>query len=195
VENLVLVRKKSREIRLYVDFHNLNQVYDKDNYPVPSMERILQLIFDFEMFSLLDRFFIYNQVLVAEADLLKTTFHTKWGMYAYQRIPFGLINVVATFQHAMDIVFKGLIGHTVVVYLDDVTVFQEKVRPRSSSETYIQKILEVWYLFKSQEKIFVVLEGKLLGTIISKKIQNDPNLYYRFLGLITRSLYSFSLER
>ena len=41
VLNLVLVRKKSREIRLCVDFRNLNRASDKDNYPVPPMEQIL----------------------------------------------------------------------------------------------------------------------------------------------------------
>jgi hypothetical protein len=42
VSNLVLVWKKNREIRLCVDFRNLNRVSDKDNYPVPPMEQILQ---------------------------------------------------------------------------------------------------------------------------------------------------------
>jgi hypothetical protein len=48
----------------------------------------------------------YNQVLMEELDLLKTTFRTKWGTYRYIRIPFGLINASATFQRAMDIISK-----------------------------------------------------------------------------------------
>ena len=65
VSNLVLVRKKSGEIRLSVDFRNLNRASDKDNYPVPPMEHILQMVSGFELFSLLDEFLGYNQVLVA----------------------------------------------------------------------------------------------------------------------------------
>ena len=49
-----------------------------------------------------------------------------WGIFSYKRIPFGLINAGATFHRAMDIAFQGLIGHSVVVYLDDVTVFSKK---------------------------------------------------------------------
>jgi len=60
--------KKSWDIRLCVYFQNLNQASDKDNYHVPSMEEILQLIFYDEMFSLLERFSIYNQVLVVESN-------------------------------------------------------------------------------------------------------------------------------
>ena len=58
-------------------------------------------------------------------DQLKTTFRTPWGTYAYRKIPFGLINVGATYQIAMDIAFWGLINHSVLVYLDDVTMYSK----------------------------------------------------------------------
>jgi hypothetical protein len=58
-------------------------------------------------------------------DQLKTTFRTPWGTYAYRKMPFGLINVSATFQRAMGIAFRGLTNQSVVVYLDDVTVFSK----------------------------------------------------------------------
>eukprot|EP00253_Pinus_taeda_P032005 PITA_32005 len=56
--------------------------------------------------SFLDGFSGYNQVLVQLDDQLETKFRTKWGTYAYRKMPFGLINVGATFQRAMDIAFK-----------------------------------------------------------------------------------------
>ena len=102
--------EKVGEIRLCVDFRNLNHASDKDNYPVPPMEQLLQMVSGSELFSLLDGFSGYNQVLVAEEDRLKTTFRTKWGTFTYRRMPFGLINAGATFQRAMDIAFRGLIG-------------------------------------------------------------------------------------
>ena len=40
-------------------------------------------------------------------------------------MPFGLINAGATFQRAMDIAFRGFINHSVVVYLDNATVFSK----------------------------------------------------------------------
>jgi len=61
------------------------------------------------MFSLLDDFSSYNQVLVAESDKHKTTFRAKWCTFALKRMPFGLINTGATFQCTMDIDFCGLI--------------------------------------------------------------------------------------
>ena len=49
-----------------------------------------------------------------------------WGTFPYKIIPFGLINVGATFQRAMDIAFRGLMHNTIVVYLDDITVYSKK---------------------------------------------------------------------
>ena len=79
-----------------------------------------------ELFSLLDGFSGYNQVLVAEEDRLKTTFRTKWGTFAYRRMPFGLINAGATFKRDMDIYFHDMIGRSVLVYLNDVMIFSKK---------------------------------------------------------------------
>jgi hypothetical protein len=68
VENLVPVRKNYGEIRLCVDFINLNRESKNDNYTVPPMEQLLQTVFGSNIFSLLDGFSGYNQVLVSEED-------------------------------------------------------------------------------------------------------------------------------
>jgi hypothetical protein len=105
LENIVPVRKQSGEIRLCVDFRNLNKASKKDNYPVPPMEQLLQTVSSLDILSLLDGFSGYNQVLVLEEDHLKTIFRTKWGTFTYKRMPFGLINAGETFQRAMDMAF------------------------------------------------------------------------------------------
>lgn len=107
VSNMVPVRKKNGDIRICIDFRNLNKACQKDNFPLPPMEQILQAVAGSKLMSFLDGFLGYNQVLVHPDDQLKTTFRTKWGTYAYRKMPFGLINAGATFQRAMDIAFKG----------------------------------------------------------------------------------------
>jgi hypothetical protein len=103
------------------------------------MEQILQQVSSSERLSLLDGFSGYNQVLMSPPDQLKTTFRTPWGTYAYRKIPFGLINSGATFQRAMDIAFRGLINQSVVVYLDDVTVFSKN---ETNHLAHLQAILQ-----------------------------------------------------
>jgi hypothetical protein len=152
-----------------VDFRNLNQASDKDNYLVPPMEQILQLVSGSQMFSLLEGFFGYNQVLVAKPDQLKTTSQTKLGTFSYHIIPFGMINIGENFQWDMDISFKGLIGQRMVVYLDDVIIYSKK---RANHPHHLKKIFERCKKYgislNPKKSVFVVLEGKLLGHIISK---------------------------
>lgn len=97
VTNIVSMRKKNWEIQICVDFRNLNQASLKDNYALPNMDHILQTVFGSEMMSMLDSFSGYNQISVAENEQHKTTFITPWGTFAYNHMPFGLINVGATF--------------------------------------------------------------------------------------------------
>ena len=96
------------------------------------------------MLSLLDSFSGYNQVLVSPVDQLTNTFRTPWGTYSYRNMPFGLINVGATFQREMDATFRGLINHFVIVYLDDVTVFSKN---RSDHISHLRKVLECYRKF------------------------------------------------
>jgi len=79
------------------------------------MEQILQSVAGSDLMYFLDGFSGYNQILVRPDDILKNTFRSKWGTYAYQKLPFSLINVGSTFQQAMDIVFKGLMNMKVIV--------------------------------------------------------------------------------
>ena len=60
VENIVPIRKKNGEIRICVDFSNLNQASLKDNFALPIMDQILQIVVNLEMMSFLDGFSSYN---------------------------------------------------------------------------------------------------------------------------------------
>ena len=98
VVNLVPIQKKTRDIFLCIDLCNLNLASQKENYPFPSLDEVLQIVNGLNMMSFLDGYSGYNQVMVDEEDRLKIAFTTKWGNFSYRRMPFGLINVGATFQ-------------------------------------------------------------------------------------------------
>ena len=91
------------------------------------------------------------------------------GHLHLQKIPFGLINVGATFQREMDIDFHGLINQSVVVYLDDVTVFFKNKRDHLS---HLRAMLEWCHKFdislNPKKIVFAVEQGKLIGFIVSK---------------------------
>jgi hypothetical protein len=60
VANLVPVGKKNGEIRLCVEFRNLNKSLLKDNYPLPKMDHILQRVVGGNIISMIDGFSGYN---------------------------------------------------------------------------------------------------------------------------------------
>jgi ribonuclease HI len=105
ISNLVPTKKKTGEIILCIDFRNMNKVSLKDNYPLPKMDNIFQKVVGASRISLLDGFSGYNQVLFHPKDQEKTTFTTPRRTFMYLKMPFGLMNVGATFQREMDITF------------------------------------------------------------------------------------------
>jgi hypothetical protein len=126
MSNLIVVRKKSGDIHLCVNFRNLNQPSLKDNYPLPNMEHLLQRVTGASMMSMLDGFSGYNQVLLNREDQLKTTFTTPWRTFMNLRMPFGLMNVGATYQRAMDFAFRDLIHKIIEIYQNDFTVVSKE---------------------------------------------------------------------
>jgi hypothetical protein len=161
------VRKKSGQIRLCVDFKNLNRNSKKENYPLPKMEHILHRVTGASRISMIDGFFGYNQISILPEDREKTTFTTPWGTFMYAKMPFGLMNTGATFQRAMDISFIGERDKFVVIYLDDIIVFSK------SNKEHIQHLRKVFSKCKRfglslnpKNSLFSMKEGKLLGHIV-----------------------------
>lgn len=84
-------------------------------------------------------------------------------------MPFDLINVRATFQYAMDIAFKGLLGKFVVVYLDDVIMFsKERVEHIIHLKQILDQCRKYGISLNPKKSIFCVIEGKILGFVVSK---------------------------
>jgi hypothetical protein len=159
------------DIQLCVDFQHLNKVSLKYNYFVPPMEEILQQVFGAQMICVLDGFLGYNEIALKPSDCHKTSFTTRWGMYAYQKIHFGLINVGCTFQHSMAIYFKGLMGNIIFVYFNELTIFSKE---RGSHFYPLRQVLirccKFGIFLNPKKTIFGVMEGKLLGHIVSQEV-------------------------
>lgn len=177
ISNLVPVRKNIGEIKLCIDFRNLNKVSLKDNYPLPKMDHVLQRVVGASHMSLLDGYLGYNQILGREDNKNKTSFTTPWGTFHYAKMPFGLKNSEATFQRAMDIAFANEKDVFLVVYLDDLTVFS------NSNDEHLHHLRIVFQRCRKfgislnpNKSLFAMDEGKFLGHIISKEgIRIDPS--------------------
>jgi hypothetical protein len=95
---IVIVPKKNGKLRVCVDYRKLNEVTKMDPFLLPFTDQVLEAAAGHEMYSTLDGFSGYNQILTALKDQLKTCFITEWGPFVYRVMPFGLKCAPTTFQ-------------------------------------------------------------------------------------------------
>ena len=72
---------------------------------LPFQDIILEKVSGHEMYTFCDGYSGFYQIRIAENDVIKTTFTTPWGTFAFKVMPFGLTNAITTFQHFMQMVF------------------------------------------------------------------------------------------
>ena len=166
----MLVRKKNGDIRICLDFRNMNKCSLKDNYLLPKMDHLVQKVVGANQISMIDGYSGYNQIVVNKDDQTKTTFTTPWGTFMYCKIPFSLTNVSATFQRAMDIAFEGERDRFVVVYLDDIIVFSKSDKEHLTHlRQAFDKSRKYGLPLNLKKSLFVMEEGRLLGHIVTSQ--------------------------
>lgn len=119
---IVLVKKKTGEKRLCVDYRALNRKTKKDHYPLPRIEDQLDLLAGNKLFTSLDLASGYYQIPIDEDSRLKTAFVTPDGQYEYNRMPFGLVNAPSVFQRTINKILAEAKIKYALVYMDDILI-------------------------------------------------------------------------
>ena len=174
--NIVVVPKKSGKVRICIDFRDLNRATPKDDYPLPSIDLLIDSTAGHAMFSFMDGYSGYNQIKLAARDQSKTSFTTPWGTFCYTVMPFGLKNAGATYQRAMAVIFHDQMRKIMDAYVDDILVKSKEGEDHLEALDQVFKRLILYKLRLNPQKcVFGVESGKLLGFLVSKKgIEVDP---------------------
>ena len=120
---VVLVKKKNRKMRFCVDYRKLNAVTKKDKYPLPLINEIIDHLNGAKWFTSIDLASDYWQVELKEKNKEKSASITKYGLYEYNIMPFGLCNAPATFQRLMNTVLDGTLWKFTMDYIDDINIY------------------------------------------------------------------------
>lgn len=112
----------------------------KNCYPLPLISKLLYKLREANVFSKIDLTADYNQVRIAEKDIPKTAFRTRYGAYKSVVISFGMKNAPSTFVTLMNSILQLLSGKSVVIYLDNIIVFSKS---KAQHEQDLRNILNI----------------------------------------------------
>ena len=115
----LLIRKKDGQVRWFLDNRRLNNVTRRGVFPLPLIDDCLDTLSGNVWFSKLDANSAFHQIMIRPKDQRKTAFVTRYGLYDYVRMWFGLCNAPVTFSRAMNLVLRGHTWNIVLAFLDD----------------------------------------------------------------------------
>jgi hypothetical protein len=174
---VIFVPKKDGTQRLCVDYHALNEVTIKNKYPLPRIDDLFDQLFGAYVFSKIDLRSRYHQLKVRECDIPKTAFISRYGLYEFMVMSFGMTNAPAYFMYMMNKVFMEYLDTFVVVFINDILVYS---RSGEEHEGHLHLVLQKLRDHKLYAKLgkceFWLKQAAFLGHVISKgDISIDPS--------------------
>ncbi|GBO44171.1 Retrovirus-related Pol polyprotein from transposon 412 [Araneus ventricosus] len=140
---VLLLKKKTGENRLVIDYRRLNSQTIKDKFPLPKIDDVLEQLHDRIFFTTLDLAHGYLQIPLTENAKQETAFITPDETGQFERMIFGLTNAPAEFQRLMYLALGPLCNLGVLCYLDDILI------PAKTWEEMIEKLIEVFERLRS----------------------------------------------
>lgn len=165
---VLFVKKKGGKLRLCVDYRSLNAITIKNRYPIPRIADLLDRVEGCTVFTKIDLQHAFNLVRIREGDEWKTAFRTRYGLFEYLVMPFGLSNAPSAFQALINDVLRDLLDIHVVVYLDDILIFSKNQSDHEAVVLDVLQRLRDAKLFASLDKCeFNKSSVEFLGFILS----------------------------
>ncbi|KAL4368692.1 hypothetical protein GQ457_05G026020 [Hibiscus cannabinus] len=156
--------------RVCMDYRKLNKATRKDHFPLPFIDQMLDRLAGKQFYCFLDGYSGYNQISIAPEDQSKTTFTCPYGTFSFRRMPFGLCNAPATFQHCMTAIFSNLNEDCLEIFMDDFSTFGNNFdNCLSNLEKVLKRFKETNLVLNWEKCHFMVDEGIVLGHKISSK--------------------------
>jgi hypothetical protein len=165
------VSKRDKTQRLCVDYRPLNAVTVKNKYPLPCIDLLFDQLIGAQVFSKIDLRSGYHQIKIREEDIPKTAFSTRYGLYEYLVMSFGLTNAPAHFMYLMNSIFMEELDKFIVVFIDDILVFSKNKKEHEKHLCIVLQRLRDHQLYVKFNKCeFWLSEVPFLGHIISLEV-------------------------
>jgi hypothetical protein len=136
---VLFVKKKDGSMRMFVDYHALNEVTIKNKYPLSRIDDLFDQLKGENYFSNIDLRSGYHQLKIKESDIPKIAFVTRYGQFEFTVMSFGLTNAPAYFMNLMNKVFMDELDKFVIVFIDDILIYSKSVQEH---EQHLRVVLE-----------------------------------------------------
>jgi hypothetical protein len=166
---VLFVQKKDGSQRMCVDYISLNDVTKKNKYLLPHIEDLFDQMRGARVFSKIDLRSGYHQMKITPYDIPKTVFSTRYGLYEFTVMLFGLTNAPAYFMNLMNKVFMEYLDRFVMVFIDDILIYSQNDSDHDEHLWMVLQNLQDNQLYAKFTKCeFWLDEVAFLGHIISK---------------------------
>jgi hypothetical protein len=172
----LFVKKKDESLRMCVDYRPLNAVTIKNKYPLPRIDVLFDQLVGAKVFSKIDLRSGYHQIKIRASDIPKTASSTRYGLYEFLVMSFGLTNAPAYFMYLMNSVFMPELDKFVVIFIDDILVYSKNEDEHTEHlHIVLQRLRDHRLNAKLCKCEFLLREIKFLGHTISQdRISVDP---------------------
>jgi hypothetical protein len=159
-----------------VDYRPLNAVTIKNKYTLPHIDILFDQISKAKVFSKIDLRSGYHQIKIRPEDIPKTTFSTRYGLYEYLVMSFGLTNAPAHFMYLMNSVFMQELDKLMVVFINDILIYSENEEEHAEHLRIVLSRLREHQLYAKFSKCeFWLKKVPFLGHVLSGDgISVDP---------------------
>jgi len=159
-----------------VDYRQLNKMMIKNKYPLPRIDDLMDQLHGSSVFSKIDLWSGYHQILVKADDVQKTTFRSRYEHDEYVVMPFGVTNALVVFMDYMNRIFRPFLDKFVVVFIDDILIYSRTQEELAEHLRVVLGILRKKQLYAKLSKCeFWMDEVQFLGHVISAQgIAVDP---------------------
>lgn len=168
--------KKDRTLRMCIDYQGLNKLTERNEFPLPRIDELLDQLLGAKYFTTLDLDMAYHQIRIKPEDIPKTGFTCSEGHYEFTVMTFGFTNAPATFQTLMTRVFKAHLGKFIIVYLNNILIFSKTWEEHERHVRAALQLLRENKLYVKKKKCtFGATEVEYLGYVVNDEgIKTNP---------------------